>query len=50
MHEGRGTGRPARVPPAGLHDDHVAQLLNEAVYHIEHLKIEHSAIGAPDKA
>ncbi|MEU1625453.1 metalloregulator ArsR/SmtB family transcription factor [Streptomyces sp. NPDC020096] len=33
----------------GLHDDHVAQLLNEAVYHIEHLKIEHSAIGAPDK-
>ena len=33
----------------GLHDDHVARLLNEAVYHIEHLKIEHSKAGPADK-
>ncbi|WP_269857650.1 ArsR/SmtB family transcription factor [Streptomyces sp. RPT161] len=33
----------------GLHDDHVARLLNEAVHHIEHLKIEHSKSSPTDK-
>ncbi|MCQ4042006.1 ArsR/SmtB family transcription factor [Streptantibioticus rubrisoli] len=41
--------RDGRRVVYGLHDDHVARLLNEAVYHIEHLKIEHSKTSPAGK-
>jgi DNA-binding transcriptional ArsR family regulator len=42
---GQRTGRQVIY---GLHDDHVAALLNEAVFHTEHLRLAASeAFGAP---